>query len=124
MAGHDEIDVGRRRVEVDVFADVSDVGAKAPATIQRKVHHGVEGKAICGRAVVGVPPDGVYGRDAFEFVEDRGVAHVSRVEQDVDTRKRLEGRGAEQVVGVGENADGTDRSRGRRGQDPSPAASL
>ena len=63
------------------------------------------GELGAGAVGVDVAADGGDGGDLAEGVEDVGVADVAGVEDVVDAAERGEGFGAEEAVGVGEDAD-------------------
>ncbi len=100
MAVDDHGDAGGLGVEVEVFAGMEHVDEAAGE------FDGLGGREEGGGAVgVDVAADGGDAGDAGEGGEDGGVAYVADVKYVRDVGEGGEEFGAEEAVGVGEDAD-------------------
>jgi hypothetical protein len=78
--------------------------------------HGVGLGEFCAEArSIDVAADGGEGRDLAKALQDRGIADVAGVEDVADTGQGGEGFGAEEAVGIGEDADGEGGGPGHSG---------
>jgi len=63
------------------------------------------GKPGAGTIMVDVAPNRGDGSDLCEFIEDRGFAHVAKVEDSVDSLQRGGDFGPEETVGIADDAE-------------------
>ncbi len=92
-------DAGGFRLDVQVVQGVDHVEKLAV-----ELHGFRGGESGAGAGVVDVAADCGHGRELAEGVEEGGVAQVTGVEDVVDATQGVESFGAEEAVGVGEDA--------------------
>jgi len=79
-------------------------------------HYPVLGQISGPGATIGVAPDRVHWGDLGQVGQDLGVADVAGVDDELDASQGGDGLGAQQAVGVGDNADEMFRHGSRGGE--------
>ena len=98
VAANDCVETRPLRFQVEVVEIMKHIEAEAGG-----FNHGRARKLL--RLRVHVAPHGKDGCDKFQLRENLGSAHVSRMNNEVDTEQRALCFRAEQAVGIGNDAD-------------------
>ncbi len=101
-------------VAIDDGTDAGGLGTDVE--VLERVHHVQEvalqlnhlgcGEGGAGAAGIDISADGSQGSEGSELFQDAWIADVAGVEQVIGAAKRVHRLGAEEAVGVGEDADG------------------
>ena len=100
MAENDDVEVGGFGVQVERVPVVEDI-----EVYRSDLDYFGLGQVGCPGGCVHISANGMDGGDFGELIQDIWIADVAGMDDDLDALEGFEGFGAEEAVGVGEDAD-------------------